>query len=415
MTGRTTDRSLFDDLTRSRSKALTSRRVLLGGGAAVAAASVSRNALGAALQEGNEPIKIGAPYNLNGALASIDNPARDGSLLAVKEINAAGGVLGRQIELIVYDGKSDLTTVTNITKQLIEEDDVVALVGLTDTSFMLAAGQIAQDSGRPFLDVGGTAPIITSVGDYIFMVPFGDNVQASAGAEFAVKQGWATAALLYDSANDYTNFLASYFKARFTADDLAGQILDESTYQPGDPEYSSQLTEFQNLNPQPAFLYVAAMPENIGSIVAQARDFGLEQPILGGDGYDTPLLVELAGDKSHDVYFTNHAGLLGGSPEGEAFVAAYQAEYNRAPESAFAALGYDGVRLMADAIGRAGSTDGAAIRDALQATQGFKGATGEISYQPGSRIPQKSVAIVEIVDEQQTLVEIVVPVKVAEE
>jgi branched-chain amino acid transport system substrate-binding protein len=411
MTGRAIDRS-----TPPQSTHRANRRAVLGGAAAaMAAAGVSRRAIGASAQSSDTPIKIGAPYNLNGALASIDNPARDGSLLAVKQINEAGGVLGRPIELIVYDGKSDLTTVTNITKQLIEEDNVVALVGLTDTSYMLAAGQIAQEAERPFLDVGGTAPIITSVGDYIFMVPFGDNVQASAGAEFAVKQGWTSAALLYDSANDYTNFLASYFKARFTADDLAGQILDESTYQPGDPEYSSQLTEFQNLNPQPAFLYVAAMPENIGSIVAQARDFGLEQPILGGDGYDTPLLVELSGDKSHDVYFTNHAGLLGGSPEGEAFVAAYQAEYNRAPESAFAALGFDGVKLMVDAIARAGNTEGPAIRDALQATQGFKGATGEISYQPGIRIPQKSVAVIEIVDGKQTLVEIVVPAVVAEE
>ncbi|MGH2549679.1 MAG: ABC transporter substrate-binding protein [Thermomicrobiales bacterium] len=410
MTGRTTDRS-----TPPQPVNRPNRRAVLGGvAAAMTAAGVARNGIASA-QSSDDPIKIGAPYNLNGALASIDNPARDGSLLAVKQINAAGGVLGRQIELIVYDGKSDLTMVTNITKQLIEEDKVVALVGLTDTSYMLAAGQIAQEAERPFLDVGGTAPIITSVGDYIFMVPFGDNVQASAGAEFVVKQGWTSAALLYDSSNDYTNFLAAYFKARFTADDLAGQIIDESTYQPGDPEYSSQLTEFQNLEPQPAFLYVAAMPENIGSIVAQARDFGLEQPILGGDGYDTPLLVELAGDKSHDVYFTNHAGLLGGSPEGEAFVAAYQAEYNRAPESAFAALGFDGVKLMVDAIARAGNTEGAAIRDALQATQGFKGATGEISYQPGVRIPQKSVAIIEIVDEKQTLVEIVVPAVVAEE
>lgn len=415
MTGRKSDSTPSGDPAPSRLHAAPSRRAVLGAAAVTAAAGIVRGAGEAAAQESDEPIKIGAPYNLNGALASIDNPARDGSLLAVKEINAAGGVLGRPIELVVYDGKSDLTTVTNITKQMIEEDKVVALVGLTDTSFMLAAGQIAQEAERPFLDVGGTAPIITSVGDYIFMVPFGDNVQASAGAEFAIKQGWTSSALLYDSANDYTNFLASYFKDRFTADDLAGQILEESTYQPGDPEYSSQLTEFQNLNPQPSFLYVAAMPENIGSIVAQARDFGLEQPILGGDGYDTPLLVELAGDKSHDVYFTNHAGLLGGAPEGEAFVAAYQAEYNRAPESAFAALGYDGVRLMADAISRAGSTEGPAIRDALQATEGFKGATGDISYQPGSRIPQKSVAIIEIIDEQQTLVEVVVPEKVAEE
>ncbi len=369
----------------------------------------------AGAQESGDPIKIGAPYNLNGALASLDNPARDGSLLAVKEVNDAGGVMGRPIELIVYDGKSDLTTVTNITKQLIEEDEVVALLGLTDTSFMLAAGQIAQDAERPFLDVGGTAPIITSIGDYIFMLPFGDNVQASAGAEFAAKQGWTACALLYDTANDYTNFLAGYFKDRFTMDDLGGEILDESTYQPGDTDFSSQLTRFANLDPQPAFLYVASMPENIGTIVSQARDTGLEMPILGGDGYDTPLLVELAGDKSHDVYFTNHAGLLGGSAEGEAFVTAYQAEYDRPPESAFAALGYDAVKLIADAIGHAESTDGPAIRDALQATQGFRGATGEISYPEDGRIPQKSVAIVGIVDQQQTLVDVVVPEIVAAE
>jgi branched-chain amino acid transport system substrate-binding protein len=157
------------------------------------------------------------------------------------------------------------------------------------------------------------------------------------------------------------------------------------------------------------------MPENIGTIVSQARDNGLEMPIMGGDGYDTPLLVELAGEKSHDVYFTNHAGLLGGSAEGEAFVTSYQTEYQRPPESAFAALGYDAVKLMADAISRAESTDGAAIRDAIQTTKGFKGATGEISYPADGRIPQKSVAIVEIVDQKQTLVDVVVPVTVAAE
>ena len=132
-----------------------------------------------------EPIKIGAPYNLTGGYASIDNPAANGSKLAIKEINAAGGVLGRPLEIFIEDGKSDMPTITSVAKKLVDEDGVNALVGLTDTSYMLAAGPVAQDAGLPFLDVGGTAPLITTVGDYIFMLPFGDNVQAAVSAEFA--------------------------------------------------------------------------------------------------------------------------------------------------------------------------------------------------------------------------------------
>ncbi|MDQ3779657.1 MAG: ABC transporter substrate-binding protein, partial [Chloroflexota bacterium] len=125
-----------------------------------------------------DPILIGGVYNLTGGLASLDNPARDGSLLAVKEINAAGGVLGRPLELVVEDGRTDLTTVTNATRKLIEEDSVHALIGLTDTSYALPVADLAQDSGIPFLTVGATAPVITTTGDFIFMLPFGDNVQA---------------------------------------------------------------------------------------------------------------------------------------------------------------------------------------------------------------------------------------------
>jgi len=158
-----------------------------------------------------DPIRIGQPYNLTGGYASIDTPARDGSALAAKEINARGGVLGRPLELIVYDGKSDVPTIASITQRLVEEDRVVALAGLTDTSYMRAAGPVAQENQIPFLDVGGTAPIITQIGDYIFMLPFGDNVQAAAAAEFAKEQGWQTAGMLVDEAMDYTKFLARYF------------------------------------------------------------------------------------------------------------------------------------------------------------------------------------------------------------
>jgi len=385
------------------------RGLALGVSSSMIAAMVSVAERGVvSAQDGNE-IVIGCPYNLTGDYASIDNPARDGSQLAADELNAADGILGKQIKLIVYDGKSDLTTITNIAKKLVEEDNVPVLVGLTDTSYMLAAGQVAQDNQRPFLDVGGTAPIITSIGDFIFMLPFGDNVQASAGAEFAQERGWKTCALLFDEAMDYTKFLAKYFKDRFTASDIQGQIVDELKYQIGDTDFSGQLTEFKNLNPQPDFLYVSSNPGEIGTIVKQARDFGLNQPILGGDGYDTPLLVELAGDTAHDVYFTTHQGIYGDDPAAVNFKTAYKTKTGKDPESVFAALGYDGIKLMADAITRAGSTDGPVVRDALAATKGFKGATGEISYEPGVRIPSKSVALVEIKDGKPSLINIVVP------
>ncbi len=355
-----------------------------------------------------EPIKIGAPYNLTGGYASLDNPASQGSRLAVKEINANGGLLGRPVEILVEDGKSDVPTVTSVTKKLVEEDGVDVLVGLTDTSYMLAAGPVAQEAGLPFLDVGGTAPLITTVGDYIFMLPFGDNVQAAVAAEFAQEKGWKTVAILLDEAMDYTKFLAKYFKDRFTMEDIGGQVLSELTYSSGDTDFSSQLTEFKNLDPQPDFLFISSNPNEIGTIVKQVRDLGLTLPIMGGDGYDTPLLAELAPGSSN-VFFTTHQGLYDESPQTDAFKAAYEAEYGNPPEGVFAALGYDGVRLMADAITRAGTIDGAAVRDALAATQGFEGITGAISYEPGVRIPSKSVALIEVVDGKNTLLKIVVP------
>jgi branched-chain amino acid transport system substrate-binding protein len=361
-----------------------------------------------------ESIKIGSPYNLTGGYASIDNPAANGSRLAVKEINAAGGVLGRPLEIIIEDGKSDVPTITSVAKKLVEEDGVNVMAGLTDTSYMLAAGPVAQEAGIPFLDVGGTAPLITTVGDYIFMLPFGDNVQAAVSAEFAHEQGWKTAALLLDEAMDYTKFLAKYFKDRFTMEDIGGQIVSELSYSMGDTDFSAQLTEFVNLNPQPDFIFISANPGEIGTIVRQARDLGLTMPIVGGDGYDTPLLAELGGDAATNVYFTTHQGIYDKTPASEAFNAAYQAEYGKPPEAVFAALGYDGIKLMSDAITRAGSVDGAAVRDALAATQGFEGVTGTISYEPGSRIPSKSVALIKVTDGKNELLKIVVPQVVPE-
>jgi branched-chain amino acid transport system substrate-binding protein len=297
---------------------------------------------------------------------------------------------------------------------MVEEDNVIAFVGLTDTDYMRAGGQIAQEAGIPFLDVGGTAPLIAQIGDFIYMLPFGDNVQAAAGAEFAMEKGWKTVAMLIDESYSYTKFLAQYFKDRFTMEDIAGEVVSELIYQSGDTDFSSQITEFQALDPQPDFLFVSANPAEIGTIVKQVREAGLEMPILGGDGYDTPLLLELAGENAREVYFTTHQGIYGDAPESLAFIEAYETEYGAPPPSVFSALGFDGINLMADAITRAGETGGEAVRDALGATSGFKGATGDITYEEGSQIPAKSVALIEVKDGAFSLIEIVVPETVPE-
>ena len=236
-------------------------------------------------------------------------------------------------------------------------------------------------------------PVITDVGDYIFMLPFGDNTQAAATAEFTyTKKGWKTATMLMDTEWDYTKFLSKYFIARYT--ELGGKMLLEDTYKSGDKDFSAQLTKIKNLQPQPDFVFVSAIPDDIGTLIKQARDQGVTLPIVGGDGYDTPLLTEVAGpERSANVFFSTHLGVYGDDPTAAKFRDAFKKEYGQEAQSVFAALGYDGVNLVADGIKRAGSADHKAIRDALAVTKGWKGASGEITYPPGIRIPSKSVAL----------------------
>jgi branched-chain amino acid transport system substrate-binding protein len=360
-------------------------------------------------------LKIGGTYNLTGAMASLDVPAANGSKLAVKEINAAGGVLGRQIQYVLYDGKTDSATNGNIATQLVNSDKVVAIVGNTDSDSALAIGPIAQKAGIPYLTAGATSPQLPNqVGDCMFLEPFGDNVQAAAGAEFAVnKLGGKTCWLLWDKGAEYTTLLAKYFKARFL--ELGGKVVLEDTYTQGDTDFSAQITRLKSLSPQPAFLYVAALQaSDAGAIAKQIRDAGIKQPMIGGDGYDGPELVGVGGTGAENVYFTTHSLMDAslGTAKVKAFIAAYNKEYGHDPESAFAALGYDAVYLMVNAIKKAGSASPKAIKTALAATKGFDGVTGTVSYQPGQRIPQKTVTIVAIKNGAYTLGAQVVPAKV---
>lgn len=348
---------------------------------------------------GTDVIKVGALFNQTGDQSSLDVPGLNGFKLAADEINKAGGVLGKKIEVVAIDGKTDQNACANGASKMVDVDKVVAVSGLADSNYALAAGAITQKAGIPFLTSGATLPTLPDqVGDYFFLVPFGDNIQAYAGAEYAATDLKAkTAYILTDKAMDYTMTLSKYFKERFTKINGPDSILLEDAYQTADVDFSAQIERLKGLKTQPDVLYVASDPSKCGVIVKQMRARGITQPIIGGDGYDTPLLVELGGEGANNgVYFTTHASLDNPSAKVQNFVKAYQAAYNKAPENAFAALGYDAMYLLADAIKRANSADPKAIRDAVASTSGFAGVTGNISYKNGSRVPTKSVTVLTV-------------------
>jgi len=361
-----------------------------------------------------EMIKIGMIYNFTGAQASLDAPSANGAKLAAKEINAAGGVLGEQIELVTFDGKTDAETIGKAATQLVETDKVVAIFGFSDTDMVMAAAPIAAKAGIVFVTSGATSPKLPSqVPDYLYLACFGDNVQAAAAAECAVnKMDAKSAYLLIDKGMEYTLLLGKYFKERFI--ELGGSIVLEDNYQTGDKDFSAQITKLKKMATMPDILFISSGPDDVGTIVKQFRDVGIDNPIFGGDGYDTPLLIQIAGSGAENVYFTTHSlmELEGGTDAVKQFISAYQAEYKTPPENAFAGLGYDTLKLIVDAIKRAGSTDSAAIREALQATKDLQGVTGSITFQPGSRIPQKGVSIIQVKDGKFTLMSEWVPEKV---
>ena len=380
---------------------------------ASAAASAAASTAASASPGSGGTIKIGGGFALTGDEASLDVPAANGAKLAVKEINAAGGVLGRQLELIIHDSqyKPDVTAQT--AKQFVEQDRVPLFIGYTDTDSVIAAGPTMQAAKIPFITVGATSPKIPKqIGDMMFLACFGDNVQAAAGAEFAFKKFGKNAYLLWDKGVEYTTLLGGYFKSRFT--ELGGTLLLEDSYGDKETNFSSQIAKVKALPTKPDFYYVAAMPYNVGPVVKQFRDAGITGPIVGGDGYDTPDLVKVAGAAANNVFFSTHALMdeTGGTDGIKKFIAAYKTEYGHEPENAFAALGYDTVYLLADAVKRAGGTDSAAVKAALEGTKDFKGITGAITFSADAHVPQKGVTIIDVESGKFTLGAEVVPEKV---
>src|SRR6476659_1064056 len=293
------------------------------------AASAEATASGAAT---GGTIKIGGGFALTGDESALDLPAANGAKLAVKQINAAGGVNGSQIDFIVHDSQYKMDVTAQTAKQFVEQDKVPLFIGYTDTDSVLASGPTFQAAKIPFITVGAPSPKIpTQIGDMMFLACFGDNVQAAVGAEYSYKTFGHNAYFLWDKGIEYTTLLGAYFKSRFT--ELGGTIALEDSYDDKASDFSAQLTKIKALNPAPDFYYVAAMPYNIGPLVKQFRDAGITGPIVGGDGYDTPDLISVAGKAADNVYFTTHALMdaTAGTDGIKKFIADYKTEYGNYP------------------------------------------------------------------------------------
>ena len=348
-----------------------------------------------AAQEG-EPIKVAALYSLTGGLSSLDGPSLKGAELHVAQINEAGGVLGRPLELEVFDTRTD-QQVTATAAQEAVSSGVVAGFGQSDTTFVMAAAPTFQEAGIPFVTSGATHPMLpTWVGDNMFMAAFGDDDQSYAIADYAYDTlGLRRVYLWTDNSMDFTRALSEFFTERFQ--ERGGEIVSEDFFMMGDTDFSAQIDRLAAVDPAPDGVFISAIPSEAGLTVRQLREAGIEMPIVSGDGFDTPLVAEVPGPElADDVFFSTHTYLADDRPEVQEFIDAYTEMHGNPPENSFAPLGYDAVGLIANAIEQAGSAEPAAISEALANTRDYPAVTGTISYTRENMVPPKPVSIVSV-------------------
>jgi branched-chain amino acid transport system substrate-binding protein len=325
---------------------------------------------------GGDTIKVGEFASLTGNEATFGVSSHEGTQLAIDEINAAGGVLGKQLELITEDNRSTPGESANAVNKLISRDGVVAILGEVASSRSLEAAPICQGAKIPMISPASTNPTVTQSGDYIFRACFTDLFQGAALANFATeKLNAKKVAVLTDVKSDYSKGLAKCFKEKYLAD--GGEIVTELDFNTADKDFKAQLTTIKNANPDAVF--VPGYYNEIALISIQAKQMGLTAPLFGGDGWESAKLLEIGKDAVNGNYFSTHAAADQNTPKMNAFVEGYKKKYNGKAPDVMAVLGYDSVYMLADAIKRAGSTDGKAVRDALAATKDLEAASGTFS------------------------------------
>jgi branched-chain amino acid transport system substrate-binding protein len=348
-------------------------------------------------------IVIGEFASLTGATASFGQSSHKGTQLAIDEVNAAGGLLGKKVRLVTEDDQSKAGEAATVVRKLISRDKIVALLGEVASSRSLEAAPICQQNKVPMISPSSTNPKVTEVGDYVFRICFIDPFQGTVLAKFALSKGWKKAAILTDVKQDYSVGLSQYFKEYFTKN--GGTVVIEQNYSTDDTDFNAQLTTIKAQSPE--VIVASGYYTESGLIAKQARQFGINAPLLGGDGWDSPSLIKVAGAAMDGNFFSNHFSAEDQAPAIQEFIKRYQAKYNEVPD-AMVALGYDSAMILADAIKRAGTTDAAKLRDAIAATKDFAGITGKISLDE-KRNANKPAVVLTIQDGKFKYVETVAP------
>jgi branched-chain amino acid transport system substrate-binding protein len=334
-------------------------------------------------------ITIGGIFPLSGPVAVYGIEARNGIELAIEEINKAGGINGRKVALISEDDTGNPEITVNAYRKLTAQNKVNVIIGSLTSGCTIAITSLAQAQGVVLVAPAATAEAVTDAGDFVFRACFIDPFQGTVGGAFAANELRAKrAAVLYDNGNDYSVGLKDNFVAAFQ--NSGGVIAANESYITGDVDFNAQITKIRTANPD--VVYLPDYYSTVALIAKQLRAQGISTPIVGADGWDG--LTENAGDEVLNGYYSNHYASDSTDPRVQNFVKAYQAKFGSVPVS-FAALGYDSLYLIRDAIERAGSTDSAAIKEALAETNGAY-LTGTLSFDE-KRNPIKSAVIVELI------------------
>ncbi|HET7536922.1 MAG TPA: ABC transporter substrate-binding protein [Candidatus Didemnitutus sp.] len=351
-----------------------------------------------------ETIKIGEYASLTGKEAAYGQTSHKGILMAVEEINAHGGVLGKKIELVTEDDQSKQGESATAVKKLISRDKVVAVLGEVASIRSLEAAPVCQTNRIPMVSSASVNSQVTAKGDYIFRVCFVDSFQGGVLATFALNTLKAhRVAVLTSVSNAYSVGMTKIFKEHFIAGD--GTIVADQKYNEGDKDFRAQLTAIKAANPD-AIIATGYYTE-AALICVQARQLGLNIPIFGGDGWDAPALLEIGGKAMEGTYFSTHYSPDNPSPAVQEFNQHYRARWGEQPD-AWAALGYDSAQVLADAIQHAGVVSPSKIRDALAGTTDFPAVTGKITIDE-NRNASKSAVILTVKDGKYQFVTAVAP------
>lgn len=343
-------------------------------------------------------LKIGASFALTGDVAVYGKAANNGAQLAVKEFNEKGGVLDKQVEYLVEDNKGDQIEATNAFNKLVDKENIVAFIGSDVSSTTEAIAQLAAEINMPMITPTGTKAEITQAGNNVFRACYIDPYQGRIVADFAAKElNGKTASILMDNGEDYSKGVAEEFAKVFESH--GGTILSTESYTSQDKDYKPLLLNIKENEPD--ILLISDYYGPLSLIAQQIQEVGIESTLVGPDGWDGVLsLIENDPSVLEGAYFINHYSPDDEDPVVQSFITAYRDEYGEEP-NAFAALGYDAAVIMLNAIEDAGSTDSDAIIASMQSSE-TKGATGTITF-GADRNPVKSVAIIQILDGENTM------------